>query len=183
MTTDGRLTDGRLTDGTTDPGDPINPSINLPKHNTGPDGPPGRGDDRPQVVRGPGGGRARGTPAQGTHVGWSGVWVLFFMLAMRMCGTRTQSLACVCPSLFLWVYARLSLHTPNPFPTQKQMGLLFPPKFTGPNAPTADEYKSGKVRPYTFGAIETAVGGCMGRSRGARTARPSDLTTPNPLNR
>ena len=26
------------------------------------------------------------------------------------------------------------------------MGLLFPPKLTGPNAPTQDEYKSGKVR-------------------------------------
>lgn len=26
------------------------------------------------------------------------------------------------------------------------MGLLFPPKFTGANAPTAEEYKAGKVR-------------------------------------
>ena len=26
-----------------------------------------------------------------------------------------------------------------------KVGLLFPPKFTGPNAPSAEEYKSGAV--------------------------------------
>lgn len=131
MTTDGRLTDGRLTDGTSDPGDPINPSINIPKHNTGPDGPPGRGDDRPQVVRGPGGGRARGTPAQGTHVGWSGVWVLFYVGDAYVWDADPVLGVCLSVVVPLGVRPSLTPHT-EPVPNPKTDGPPLPPQVHGP---------------------------------------------------
>jgi hypothetical protein len=43
------------------------------------------------------------------------------------------------------------------------MGLLFPPKFTGKNAPTAEEYESGKVSGLVFEGA-----GREGRREGGR---------------